>query len=408
MVERGSILTALAVVACGAVAFSSSAEGQPAKQPQAQPAKQPQAIQGAAAVMQVTPESGFIDDVFAYDTQRLAYVVADTSTRAELHVVQLGCATCVEKKQELIVDLSPVTLRPVALKLVGQKAFVIGATEDGNQVAALVDLSKKAATSSYKLGPAAHISLVTRDGKQSVAVHKMTATKTGMRHEVELFNLETGKRLAKGKPFDLDKDHHKKLDLRVNHWSDGWTRVHGLKGGEWVKKENQRSPDTEATYDLVSGKFVENKAIADVVEQRKRHQLLADAGGQLEFARTAWDNSAVHVWARGVMRVVEIDRPLQHYDPKSMLGVVAADGSAWLAFKIDPVNPEAVNRKKADPEYLDVFKLDAGATKAIMKARIPAKDLRFKFGVLDGYFWLLERSSGFDRGGRNITVYQLQ
>lgn len=429
MVERGSVLTALAVVVCGSLSI---ADAQPKAAPKPAPApanpaptpgKQPLHPIGASMVMKLTAESGFVDDVLAFDNQRLAYVVADTSTKSELHVVQFGCAKCIEEKQEIIVDLSPVTLRPVALKLVGQKALVIGATEDGNQVAALVDLGKKQATSSYRLGPAAHITLVTRDGKQSIAVHKTAATKTGMRHTIELMAIETGKRITAGKPFELDKDHNKKLDFKVNHWSDGWTRVSGLKGGEWNKKDNQRSPDTEATYDLVTGKFVENKVIADVVEQRKRHQMLADAAGQLEFLRMAWDNSAIHIWSRGVSRSIELDQPLAHYDPKSLQGVVAADGSAWVSLKIDPVNADAVARKKADPEYVDIFRINAGETKAVRKARIPAKDLRFKFGTIassarsgaegaaqsiDNYVWLLERQTGFDRGGRNVTIYQLQ
>jgi hypothetical protein len=275
-------------------------------------------------------------------------------------------------------------------------------------VAALVDLSKKAATSVYKLGPAAHITLVNYNGTQRVAVHRTSATKTGVKHEVELIALETGKRVSAGKAFELDKDFNKKLDFRVNHWSEGWTRVSGFKGGEWNKKENQRTPDTEATYDLVAGKLVENKAITDLVEQRKRYLMLADAGGQLDFLRMVWDNSAVQVWSRGTPREVTLDQPVTNYDAKSLQGVVAPDGSAWIALKVDPVNAEAVARKKADLEYLDLFRLNAGETKATRKARIPAKDLRFRFGVIDGHVWLLERSTGFDRGGRNITIYQIQ
>lgn len=410
MVERGSVLTALAVVVCGSL----SAGAQPNAAPKQAPvpvqvsSKQPLLPIGASVVMKLTAESGFVDEVLAFDNQRLAYVVADTSTKSELHVVQFGCAKCIEDKQEIVVDLSPITLRPIALKLVGQKALVIGATEDGNQVAAMVDLGKKQATSSYRLGPAAHISLVTRDGKQSIAVHKTAATKTGVRHTIDLMAIETGKKISTGKAFELDKDHHKKLDFKVNHWSDGWTRVSGLKGGEWNKKDNQRSPDTEATYDLVSAKFVEDKAIGNVVEQRKRYQMLADAGGQLEFLRMAWDNSAIHIWSRGVSRSVEIDQPLTNYDFKSLQGVVAADGSAWIMLKIDPVNADAVARKKADPEYVDIFRINAGETKAVRKARIPAKDLRFKFGTIDNYIWLLERQTGFDRGGRSVSIYQLQ
>jgi hypothetical protein len=407
MGSRGQVLTSIAMV-CGVVSMAGAqpAKAPAPKAPPAKPARTDLIATNANLIMKLTADTGFVDDVLAYDNQRLAYVIADTSTKAELHVVQLGCAKCVEQKQEIVVDLSPVTLRPTSLRLVGQRAFVIGSTEDGNQVAALVELGQKVATPVYKLGPAAHISVITRDGAPRIAIHKSTATKTGTRHDVELVALDTGKRVAAGKPFELDNDSNKKLDLRVNHWTDGYTHAVGLKGGEWIKKENVRSPDSEATYDLISGKIIETKAIANVVEQRKRYQTLADAG-QLDFVRMTWDNSAVQVWHNGASRAVELDQPLSSYDVTTLQGVVGADGSAWVALKIDPVNAAAVARKKADPEYLDVFKVGTDG-KGVRKARIPAKNLRFRFGTFDQYFWLLERSTGFDRGGRSITVYQAQ
>ncbi len=369
----------------------------------AQSKKQLPALVGANQIMKVTAPAGFIDDVVAYDNQRLAYVVAETGTKAELHVVQLGCTTCIESKQEIVVDLSPVTLRPTSLRLLGPRAFVIGTTEDGQQVAALVDFAKKAPK--YKLGPATHITVVTRAGKPSVAVHDAAATKTGTRHQVQLFALETGRRTAKGRPFVLANDHEKKLDFRVNHWAEGWTQAGGIKGGTWVKKENQRSPDTEAVYDLITGKFVVNKPITDLFEQRKRYQTLAETSGRLDFLRMASDLSAVEIWRDGTPTVATLDQPLRQYDPKSLQGIINADGSAWIVLKVDPVNPDAVARKKADPEYLDIFHADATG-KAVRKARILAKGMRHRFGVFDKYFWLLERSSGFDRGGRTLAVYE--
>ncbi len=394
-------------VVCGValVARAGDASAQakaPAKTPATTPALP--ALSGANEIMKITTPSGFIDDVVAYDSQRIAYVVADTSTKAELHVVQLGCAKCIEDQQEVVVDLAPVTMRPTALRLLGQRAFVIGTSEDGSQVAALIDLAKKAPV--YKLGPATHITLVTRSGKQSVAVHRAMATKLGMKHEVELVSLETGKRTAKGKTLELDKDHDKKLDFRVNHWSEGFTRAGGLKGGEWVKKENQRSPDTEATYDLISGKFVENKPIGDLFEQRKRYQILADAGGQLDFLRMKPDNTGVEIWRKGASTAVTLDQALSQYDPKTLQGVINADGSAWISLKVDPVNAEAVARKKADPEYLDIFRMSADGA-AARKVRILSKGTQHRFGSVDGFFWLLEKSKGFDRGGRVLKIYQL-
>jgi hypothetical protein len=420
MADLRSLLVSSLVV-CGVFAVASAQPKalppnqapKPNKPPQPKQAPPPAAAPslpqtvGANEIMKLAPPAGFVDDVLAYDTKRVAYVIADTATKAELHVVQLGCATCVEQKQEIVVDLAPVTLLPTSLRLVGQRVFVTGTAEDGSQVGALVELSQKTAKPVYKVGPAAHISIITRDNAARVAVHKTTPTKLGTRHQVELLALETGKRVALGKPFELEADKHTKLDFRVNHWTSGWTRAIGLKGGEWVKKENQRSPDTEATYDLITGKFVDNKAVADLFEQRKRFQVLADAGGTLDFLRMVWDNSAVQVWSQGVSRTVELDQPLAAYDAKSLQGVVNADGSAWIVLKVDPVNAQAVARKKADPEYLDIFRVGTSG-KAIRKARILAKGVRHRFGLIGEMFWLLERSTSFDRGGRNITIYALQ
>ncbi|HUS29488.1 MAG TPA: hypothetical protein VMZ53_13335 [Kofleriaceae bacterium] len=366
----------------------------------------PQTV-GANEIMRLTPPAGFVDDVVAYENQRIAYIVADTSTKAELHVVQLGCAKCAEEKKEIVVDLSPVTLRPISLRFVGQgRIFVVGATEEGKQVGALVELAKSPAAPVYKVGPAAHINVMKRDSAQRVVAHFADPTKKGVKHHVEVFVLESGKRLITSKPLELEGAHDKRIDLTVNHWADGWTRAIGTKGGEWVKKENQRSPDTEAVYDVVAGKYIENKPIGDLFEQRKRFQVLADANGQAEFLRMTPDNQSIQVWRGGAMKTVDLDQPLASYDPKSMQGLVNADGTAWIVLKVDPVNADAVARKKADPEYLDIFKLGADG-KATRKARILAKGVRHRFGVVGDFFWLLERSTGFDRGGKALIVYSL-
>jgi hypothetical protein len=402
-----NVLSSVLVVAVvGGVAVADSEQAKPKPTPIVKAPVLPQTI-GANEIMRLAPPAGFVDDVVAYDNQRLAYVIADASTKAELHVVQLGCAKCAEEKKEIVVDLSPITLRVLSLRFVGAKrVFVIGAAEDDKQIGALIELAKNPASPVYKVGPAAHINVMKRDNAQRVVMHAAEPTKTGIKHHVEIFALETGKRLQTTKPLELEGNHDKRIDLTVNHWSNGWTRASGLKGGEWVKKENQRSPDTEATYDLTLGKYVENKPIADLFEQRKRFQVLADANGQLDFLRLTPDNQSIQIWRAGQMKTVDLDQPLASYDVKSLQGLVNADGTAWIALKVDPVNAEAVARKKADPEYLDVFKLGADG-KAVRKARILAKGVKLKFGVIGDFFWLLERSTGFDRGGKMLTVYSL-
>jgi len=381
----------------------------------AQPKPAVPPLVGATVVEKRTAPAGFIDDVVASDDQRLAYVVADASTKAELHVLTMA------SQHEAVADLAAITLHPVAIQLVGSRAFVVGQNEDGEQNAALVELgtgSKPAGTIVYKLGPAKNITVIMRDGKPRVAVHRVTMTEAGAKHQIEIDAIETGKRVSAGRPLELDlKETNKKLELTVNHWSDGYTLAHGIKGGEWDRKENQRTPDVEATYDLVTGKFTAQKKIEDLFEQRKRYQTLAEAHDKVDFLHMAWDNSAIQIWHDAHPLAVTLDQPISNYDPKSLEGFVASDGSAWFVLKTDPVNPDAVARKKADPEYVDVFRAGADG-KAIRKARVLETGVRVHFGVpgleLGGKaptganadrFWLIERSSGFERGGKTLTLY---
>jgi len=396
------------ILMIAAIGWAQSVAAQPASPPL--PANvHATPLVGATEVAKFSAPTGFIDDPIATDDTRIAYVIADASSKAELHVVTVGGT-------ESVVDIASVTLHPVALRLVGPRAFVVGQLQDGTQIAALVEIvavgKKPAGTIVYKLGPAKDITVITRDGKPRVAVHRVTDTGKGTRHEVELDALDTGKRVSAARPLDLDaSDSDKKLELKVNHWSDGYTLAHGTKGGEWDKKENQRTPDVEATYDLITGKYTAQQPIGDLFEQHKRYQALAEAHDKIDFLRMSWDNANVQIWHAGKPTTVTLDEPITNYDPKSLKGTVEPDGSAWIVLKMDPVNPEAVARKKADAEYLDVFLAGADG-KAVRKARVLGAGLRFWFGPMGSgsgnRFWLLERSNGFERGGHTVTVYQLQ
>ncbi|HEY0251667.1 MAG TPA: hypothetical protein VGC41_09080 [Kofleriaceae bacterium] len=340
---------------------------------------------GATEVQSIGPSFGYIDDPIAFDDTRIAYVISDGSTRSELHI---AAARAPKPVPEQVIDISAFTLHPIAIKLLGARTFIAALDDQGQQIGAMWD--KKLL---FKVGPATHVTLINRDGKDRIAIDRVT----GQRHELELLSLENGKRIAAGKPFEP-------LEFHVNHWSDGWTKAYGIQAGEWDRKENQRTADTEATYDLVTGKISDRKPIADLFEQRKRFQTLADANGSIDFVKLAWDNASLVVWKKGVATPIELDQPLAQYDPKSLQFAFAPDAT-WFALKVDPVNPDAVARKKADPEYLDVFRAAGG--KAVRKMRILATGTRYTFGVTKDRVWLLERSAGFDRGGKALVLYAI-
>ena len=313
----------------------------------AQPKASLPAIVGATEVSKLAPASSFVDDAVALDGDRLAYVIADSATKAELHVVTLA------SKQEQIVDLAQVTLQPTALRLVGTRVFVVGKTADDRVTGLLVDPAAKRKIV-YRIAPASHITVITRDGKPRIAVHRAAPAKVGTRHTVELLALETGRRIGAARSLDLDgAGNNVKLELRVNHWSDGFTRAHGIMSGAWDRKENERAPDGEASLDVLTGKVFDRHPIKDLFEQRKRFAALVDASG--DFIRFTEKTDALELWRAGKKRVLELDQPLATYDPPSLFATIAADGSAWLALKVDPVNPAAVARRRRTPNTSTSF-----------------------------------------------------
>ena len=93
--------------------------------------------------------------------------------------------------------------------------------------------------------------------------------------------------------------------------------------------------------------------------------------------------------------------------------MVLPDGTAWLVLKMDPVNAEAVARKKADPEYLDVFRVD-GTGKAVRKGRVLDRTLNYPAfserlgravadGVRDGRIDVVYVCSNADIARQNVN-----
>ncbi len=364
-------------------------------------------VVSATEVVKLTATGGFVDDPIAADDTRLAYVVADAANKAELHVYTHAT------KAEVVIDLAAVTLTPIELAFVGKRLLVIGRTDNGSHMAALVELDPKAKKPVvYKLAPAVDMSIITRDGAKRLAVHRVGSGANGaIRHDVELVSLESGKRVGAARSLEIAEDGtNAKLGFRVNHWSDGYSKAHGIKQGEWDRKENERAPDFETTYDLVTGKFVDKQKIGDLFEQRRRFQTLAAEGtnGRTDIIRMNWDNATVQLWRAGKLRTIELDQAITQYDPGSLQGVMNADGSAWLMFKVDPTNAEAVARKKADPQYVDIFRVAADGKTATRKARVLAHGVRMRFGAVGDKFWLVERNTGFERGGKWVALYQPQ
>jgi hypothetical protein len=371
--------------------------------------------QDAALLHTLTPVRGFIDTPLAFDSAggRLLYVNTDAADLCELVVWDLG-----QKTEVMRVDLKAFTTAPLSVQdVIDGEHFLVLAKGPGEGTVAGAIIDRKGAVT-RKLGPATDIVTTQYDGQDAVTVYrreelapKKKKDRPGIRHTVDVFALGSGKRLGKRAVMVTDlAGYSQKLDFKLNHWMLGYTRAVGIKGGEYDRKEDQRSPNIEAWYDVPRSTFTRTSPITDVVEHTKRLQLLAQHSNESTFLAVAPDLSGLVAYSDGAGPTpIELAEPFRHYLHTSFLLQPAQPGQPlFFTLEIDPVNPDAVERKRAEEKWLDLYMLTPGANRAARVARLPLDDDQ------PGYRWrarptrwiVLPRHVGFERGGAFLLIYE--
>ncbi|HTM22058.1 MAG TPA: hypothetical protein VL172_16160 [Kofleriaceae bacterium] len=367
-------------------------------------------VDGATLQTTLKPQTGFVDDPFAFDGAggRLLWVNADAADHAEIRVVDLAQGGA----QLSAVDISSFTSAPLRADFVldGNHFFVVArADDDGPSTGALLDGAGKVVR---KFGPATEVLLRAGGARAEVVAYtrEMKPGKKGptVLHTIDIFDLASGKRRVHRQLVADETGMVAKLDFRIVAFESDYTRVVGVKGGYWDKKEDQRTPDVEAWYDLDGGAFTRKTDITDVMGQVKKQKLLSDHANQDPFLMVADDLTSLLWVDAGVARKIDLAEPFFHYDHKSLQVQPSAGGSVFFTFTIDPVNADAVARKRAVTEYVDLYELKPGEAKAIRRARLKKTGPGFHFRATGEYWAVQPRHIGFSRGGPELRLYKLR
>jgi hypothetical protein len=135
---------------------------------------------------------------------------------------------------------------------------------------------------------------------------------------------------------------------------------------------------------------------------------LAKHSNESQFLAVSRDLKSLELLSQERHQPIALAQPFAHYDPKSLQYQATDDGVFFFTLKIDPVNAEAVARKKADPEYLDLYEYRIGDKKATRRARILMTSKRSISWRTTGEYWVLvPRLMGFSRGGKELQIYKL-
>ncbi len=368
-------------------------------------------IVGATLAHTIEPTKGFIDDPFQFDGggSRLVYVNSDAASRAEAVVWDLA-----QQKPIRTVDLSAFTIAPLRVEpaIDGDHLFVVVSEGDGGRFnAALIDPAGKVVR---RYGPASEVLRTRYGGKDAVVLYSVEEkrAKNGPRmvhHSVEVFALETGKRLGKKTELVTDLNgYSKQLDFSLKGWRNEYTVAVGIQGGRWNKKEDQRSPDAEGWYELPRRSFVKTVAISDPMAHTKKMQALANHPNETQRVQVADDLSGLVRVVDGDAAPIELSHPFRAYDHTTLRAQTRPDGTIFFTLEIDPVNPEAAARKRAEVVWLDLYELLPGATRAMRRARLRLDDQsELSWRATSSTWAVVPRHVGFDRGGKLIRLYAL-
>jgi len=371
-------------------------------------------VQGLERVTTIAPRDGFVDDpiVFGGAASRLLYINSDAAARCELQVLDAAQGFA----QLEAIDLSKVTLSPIDARFVfgGDGFFVVykvGVDEDSPKAAVLLDAHGKV---KRKFGPATDVRLNDYEGEPAVSTYDVVQkrTKKGevvVTHTIEARALATGKRVGKKVKLRADDTGRiARLDFRVQYWRDGYLTAVGIKGGSWDRKQDQRSPDVAAWYDVPRRTFSKRAPITDVTAHAKATRVRVEHSNESSFLRVTHDLTGLR-WTRGSDDLaVTIAEPLHHYDPKSLRYQAGDDGGMYFSLTIDPVNADAVARKKADPKWLDLYRVEPGKTAARRVGRLLVGKRGVRWIAAEGYWAVLHKHVGFSRGGTRLDIYKVK
>ncbi len=354
-------------------------------------------------------DKGFIDDVMAFGGEndaRFAFIVTDAAQLLTIRVVKTdGFATEAEVKVE------PATAVPKALAFVGDGSKLALLYQDGGsgqQGGLLYELPSGKLLK--KIGPATAATLTSHKGELVVSlVSSKTDAKNAGTHNAQVFRAADFKKLGAGSVTIAPDQTLKQPPLRLLYFEPGHLQLVGMMKGKYDKKRDIRLPERAVRWSLITRKEVWSAEPKDVLVWVKATNMRPNHPGQLRFLQVSDDLKALQtVDADNELGSVTLPIAWKLYEPKSLEQAESWDGKTlWFSMTIDPVNPDAVRRKKADKERVDLYRLDPGP-KATPLGGVPTDKRKFRWTVGSArFFAYLRKLKGFGRGGNELEIHEM-
>ena len=196
---------------------------------------------------------------------------------------------------------------------------------------------------------------------------------------------------------------------RLIGFYDGYTRILAEKPGAYDKATDMRQPPKKVVVDALTGKTASESEISDPVGWAITGQLRRDHPGQSLFVDLNQDGSGVDVIdAMGKKVPASLEVPFHLYDPKTLLFEEGpAPNHLTFGIGVDPLNPDAIKRKKAELPMLDLYVADTADGAVTARGRVfTPRPVTYRTRAQT--LVVLKRFKSFARGGDEFQIFELR
>lgn len=364
------------------------------------------------------PADGYYDDSFTLDPRgpRLAVIRTDGATFSKIEIIDLGSG-----QLQSTVDLGKSDQQPESVELLPDGKSVLLVVRDGKSDrvwASLIDETGH---------PVAKTTLHTAFGRADLPGSKdgvepalvgldergegqgKLSTGGELAYTVAAYRLANLAPVGKPRSFRVGADKELKgTDIKVTGFTDGFTHLIGQRAGTYDKKQDFRRPSRSVVFDTLAGKVSSEREIEDVYAWSRVSKLRDARPNRTTFAQLTADHDGVEVIdAAGKVLPVTLAVPFRLYDSTSLKEQEGPEpNTLYVSLAVDPVNPDAIARQKADTPVLDLYAVDLTTRKTQARARILlARPVLWKAG--NGKLVVLKRFKSFPRGGDELDIYDL-
>ena len=343
---------------------------------------------------------GFIDDGYALrdDGKAVAYITTDGATAATLHLADIG-------GKEVKVAGAPIDALAVAWLSPTRVLVVRG--RDGSSTA--LAFTAAGADKGKPIGPFDRFAFATVDGKRAFVTYARSE-KHGVEHALVAYSVDTLKPIKK-RTWREDAEGQLKQgasSVKPLWWAEGFTVLAALRAGEFDKARDMRRPDRYTRLDTFGGKVKAESEVQDVLGFTQISLIRRDRPNQPVIAHFSDDRKKL-MFVDGITQYeVALPTPLWKYDVGSLAWQTVDDKEVALSLTIDPVNPDAVNRKKADPDNIDLYLVDRQTHAPRPLMTIPGEGRRSTWQLAGNRLLLMRKDKGFDRGGVALELFDVR